>query len=84
MRPLVVRRTAGDQRDVDWTSLSRKHAIERDDERNVVTVFGGKLTDCLNVGEEVAEAVEYVASAEWTTGAVLTVDGGLSLGVTNA
>ena len=34
--------------------------------------------------EEVAEAVEYVATAEWTTGAVLTVDGGLGLGVTDA
>jgi glycerol-3-phosphate dehydrogenase len=49
---------AGDQRDVDWTSLSRKHAIETDRARRLVTVFGGKLTDCLNVGEEVAEAVE--------------------------
>lgn len=34
--------------------------------------------------DEVAEAVEYLLSAEWATGAVLTVDGGLSLGVTNA
>lgn len=34
--------------------------------------------------EEVAEAVEYLASAEWATGAVLTIDGGLGLGVTNA
>jgi 3-oxoacyl-[acyl-carrier protein] reductase len=34
--------------------------------------------------EEVAEAIAYVACAEWTTGAVLTVDGGLGLGVTNA
>lgn len=33
---------------------------------------------------EVAEAIEYLIRAEWTTGAVLTVDGGLSLGVTNA
>ena len=33
---------------------------------------------------EVAEAVEYVACAEWTTGGVITVDGGLALGVTNA
>jgi NAD(P)-dependent dehydrogenase (short-subunit alcohol dehydrogenase family) len=33
---------------------------------------------------EVAEAVEYLARAEWTTGNVLTVDGGLGLGVTNA
>jgi glycerol-3-phosphate dehydrogenase len=58
VRPLVVKRTAGDQRDVDWTSLSRKHAIEADADRHVVTVFGGKLTDCLNVGEEVAAEVE--------------------------
>jgi 3-oxoacyl-[acyl-carrier protein] reductase len=34
--------------------------------------------------DEVAEAVEYLATAEWATGAVLTIDGGLSLGVTNA
>jgi len=33
---------------------------------------------------EVAEAFEYLARAEWTTGWVLTVDGGLGLGVTNA
>ena len=33
---------------------------------------------------EVAEAIEYLARAEWTTGNVLTVDGGLGLGVTNA
>lgn len=34
--------------------------------------------------EEVAEAVEYLATAEWATGNVLTIDGGLGLGVTNA
>jgi NAD(P)-dependent dehydrogenase (short-subunit alcohol dehydrogenase family) len=34
--------------------------------------------------EEVAEAIDYLARAEWATGAVLTIDGGLSLGVTNA
>lgn len=33
--------------------------------------------------EEVAEAVLYLAEAEWATGSVLTIDGGLSLGVTN-
>jgi 3-oxoacyl-[acyl-carrier protein] reductase len=32
--------------------------------------------------EEIAEALEYLVCAEWTTGEVLTVDGGLSLGVT--
>ncbi|MEJ2859597.1 SDR family NAD(P)-dependent oxidoreductase [Actinomycetospora flava] len=34
--------------------------------------------------DEVAEAVEYLLGAEWVTGNVLTVDGGLGLGVTNA
>ena len=34
--------------------------------------------------DEVAEAVEYLLVAEWATGAVLTIDGGLGLGVTNA
>lgn len=38
----------------------------------------------IGTAEEVAEAVEYLARAEWTTGGVLTVDGGLALGVTNA
>jgi glycerol-3-phosphate dehydrogenase len=58
VRPLVVQRGSGDQLDTDWTSLSRKHEIERNDERAVVTIFGGKLTDCLNVGEEVAHEIE--------------------------
>jgi glycerol-3-phosphate dehydrogenase len=58
VRPLVVTADGGDTSDVDWTSLSRKHEIEVDRRRRAVTVFGGKLTDCLNVGEEVADAVE--------------------------
>ncbi len=57
-RPLVVKTDGGDQRDVDWGKLSRKHEIEVDFGRKVISIFGGKLTDCLNVGEEVAEAVE--------------------------
>ena len=38
----------------------------------------------LGTATEIAEAVEYLARAEWTTGSVLTVDGGLGLGVTHA
>ena len=34
--------------------------------------------------KEIAEAVEYLICSEWTTGAVLDVDGGLGLGLTNA
>jgi glycerol-3-phosphate dehydrogenase len=60
VRPLVVATgdTKRDHAETEWTSLSRKHEVERDDDRCVVTVFGGKLTDCLNVGEEVADEIE--------------------------
>ena len=58
VRPLVVAAGGGDQKDVDWTKLSRKHEIETDDAGSVISIFGGKLTDCLNVGEEVADEVE--------------------------
>jgi len=58
VRPLVVASGGGDKTDVDWTSLSRKHEIEADPSKQAITIFGGKLTDCLNVGEEVADAVE--------------------------
>ncbi len=58
VRPLVVKNDGDDRRDTDWTSLSRKHEIEIDTTKAVVTLFGGKLTDCLNVGAEVVEAVE--------------------------
>jgi glycerol-3-phosphate dehydrogenase len=60
VRPLVVTRGGSDQTTTDWTSLSRKHEIERDDDLGVVTVFGGKLTDCLNVGAEVAHEIEQL------------------------
>ena len=36
--------------------LSRKHVVEVDAAARHVSIFGGKLTDCLNVGEEVCRA----------------------------
>jgi NAD(P)-dependent dehydrogenase (short-subunit alcohol dehydrogenase family) len=33
--------------------------------------------------EEIAEAIDYLARAEWTTGASIVVDGGLALGLSN-
>jgi NAD(P)-dependent dehydrogenase (short-subunit alcohol dehydrogenase family) len=38
----------------------------------------------LGTAEEIAEGVLYLLTAEWVTGIVLGVDGGLALGVTNA
>ncbi|MDN3522268.1 glycerol-3-phosphate dehydrogenase/oxidase [Halomonas ramblicola] len=56
VRPLAVRPSGGDDR--DFLNLSRKHAIDLDRARAHLSIFGGKLTDCLNVGEEVVEAVQ--------------------------
>ncbi len=60
VRPLVVRRQSRSIKNVDWTALSRKHEVEIDHAKQVVSIFGGKLTDCLNVGEEVADAVQIL------------------------
>ena len=38
----------------------------------------------IGTAAEVAEAMDYLIRAEWTTGAVLDVDGGLGLGLTDA
>lgn len=63
VRPLVAVDDGDDRSDVDWTALSRKHEIEVDRTKRVVSVFGGKLTDCLNVGDEVVEAIAETGMA---------------------
>ena len=58
VRPLVVEgRSSGESS--DWTALSRKHVIEPDHGQHWLSVFGGKLTDCLNVGDEVCDLVRH-------------------------
>jgi len=58
VRPLAVGAADGAEGKA-WTALSRRHAIEVERARCCISVFGGKLTDCLNVGAEVAaRAVE--------------------------
>lgn len=54
VRPLAV---AGDDADADWIAMSRKHAIDVDEDSRHATIFGGKLTDCVNVGEEIVDIV---------------------------
>jgi glycerol-3-phosphate dehydrogenase len=56
VRPLVLSSSAsGDGR--DWLQLSRKHVVEVDADDRHISIFGGKLTDCLNIGEEICLAV---------------------------
>ncbi len=56
VRPLAIQ-TEGDD-DRDFLQLSRKHAIDSDHKQTHVSIFGGKLTDCLNVGDEICEVVK--------------------------
>ena len=34
----------------------------------------------IGISQEIGEAIEYLITAQWTTGAILDVDGGLGLG----
>lgn len=55
VRPLAVKtETAGSR---DFLQLSRKHALEVNLRDAHVSIFGGKLTDCINVGNEVCGTV---------------------------
>lgn len=56
VRPLVVKGSS-DEFD-DFLQLSRKHAIDIDESQQHLSIFGGKLTDCINVGEEVCTYVQ--------------------------
>jgi alpha-glycerophosphate oxidase/glycerol-3-phosphate dehydrogenase len=56
VRPLVVGKDA-DVGHVEWSDLSRKHEIATQPQRKVCTIYGGKLTDCINIGEEVSEII---------------------------
>jgi len=54
VRPLAIK---GGDGVADWVKLSRKHAIDVNDKDQHLSIFGGKLTDCINVGNEVADLV---------------------------
>ncbi|NND00213.1 MAG: FAD-dependent oxidoreductase [Gammaproteobacteria bacterium] len=55
VRPLAQR---GGDGVADWVKLSRKHAIDSNYQDQHLSIFGGKITDCINVGNEVAEIVK--------------------------
>jgi len=54
VRPLAV---SGQSHSTNWVELSRKHHVEVNEHDAHISIFGGKLTDCINVGEEIAEIV---------------------------
>ncbi|MCX6130039.1 MAG: FAD-dependent oxidoreductase, partial [Proteobacteria bacterium] len=56
VRPLVVEVQAENFDQEEWINLSRKHVLEIDQEQAHISIFGGKLTDCLNIGRELLEA----------------------------
>jgi glycerol-3-phosphate dehydrogenase len=58
VRPLVVRADSGGGGDRDWFQLSRKHVLDVDERRRHVSIYGGKLTDCVNVGEEITRTIQ--------------------------
>jgi len=57
VRPLVVS-NAATLDNIDWISLSRKHVVEANLELKSISIYGGKLTDCINVGYEVVDIVK--------------------------
>jgi glycerol-3-phosphate dehydrogenase len=61
VRPLAVHDTGSGE--TDWLNLSRKHVLEVNEGDKHLCIFGGKLTDCLNVGEEVCAHVERLGIA---------------------
>lgn len=56
VRPLALAR--GQASEEDFLQLSRKHVVEVQNEQAHISIFGGKLTDCLNVGEEVCAKIQ--------------------------
>ena len=56
VRPLVIRRTGGSN-ERDWLLMSRKHEVDINRDTAHISIFGGKLTDCVNVGNEIVGLV---------------------------
>ncbi len=54
VRPLAVNQ--GQMGGRDFLQLSRKHAVDINREAAHISIFGGKLTDCINVGDEICDA----------------------------
>jgi glycerol-3-phosphate dehydrogenase len=58
VRPLAIRGDAGAGR--DFLQLSRKHAVDINHAEKHLSIFGGKHTDCVNVGDEISGYVAHL------------------------
>lgn len=56
VRPLVIEKGATNH--IDWLTLSRKHVLESNPEAAHISIYGGKLTNCLPIGEEICKLVQ--------------------------
>jgi glycerol-3-phosphate dehydrogenase len=56
VRPLAQKKAG--EGVADWVKLSRKHAVDVNRSTRHMTIFGGKLTDCINVGDEIAAMIQ--------------------------
>ena len=56
VRPLAVHKDSTNEN--DFLQLSRRHFVEVSTKNSQISIFGGKLTDCLNVGDEICDYVE--------------------------
>lgn len=56
VRPLAIKASKGSDR--GFLQLSRKHVVDTNPDSAHISIFGGKLTDCLNVGDEIIDEVQ--------------------------
>lgn len=69
VRPLALKK--GQRAHDDFLQMSRKHVVESVSEMKHISIFGGKLTDCLNIGNEMCAALRRLgielapASHQW-------------------
>jgi glycerol-3-phosphate dehydrogenase len=61
VRPLAVKGRWEGAR--DWLKLSRQHALEVNLRDGHISIFGGKLTDCIAIGDEVSAWVNRLGVA---------------------